>query len=354
MPGTAEARAIAAEMGRIGSALLAEGEVGPAIELLGEAYGLDEGNGRVLAELTLAHLRAGDPDSAGFYLARIGGGVEGASPDTYRSLAEEYESLQRLDDAAAAWGEAARLSGGDPAILRSLARVRDELAVSRGQRTFTTEHFELFADPGISDASLRAAAEELEGARVRVAADLRPMRARPQIVVLYAGRDYFSLVSVPDWVAGLFDGKIRVSLEAGGGDSVAFAAVLAHEVAHAMLRSAAGDRAPGWLHEGYAQWSSGRRLPLSELPAELAGGGAPSLAALESSLRRPLDRRAARAVYAQTLSLVEHLVQSRGEAALGCVIARLGDGATIDEALSEEAGWTGEEMFASWKAWARR
>jgi tetratricopeptide (TPR) repeat protein len=353
-PGTPEARAVAEEMGRIGSELLAEGAPGPALELLGEAYGLDEGNGRVLAELTLACVRAEDLEAARFYLERAGGGAEGAPPAVYRELGEEYFRLQRLEEAAMAWGEAARLSGQDPATLARLSRVRDELAVSRGQRSLSTEHFELFADPDVAETALRAAADGLETAYGGMTSALRTPLAGRQVVVLYSGRAYFSLVSVPDWVGGVYDGKIRVSVEPGSGDASASSAVLTHELAHAVLRQAAGERAPGWLHEGYAQWSSGRRLPLRELPAALAGGEASSAAALESSLHGPLDRRAARSVYAQTLSLLEHLVDRRGEAALLCVIAKLGAGASIEEALVEETGWSLEEFFASWKKWAGR
>ena len=338
-------------MGRIGSELLAEGATGPALELLGEAYGLDEGNGRLLADLTLASLRAEDLGAARFYLDRAGGGAEGAPPETYRELGEEYERLQRLEEAALAWGEAVRLAGQDPATLARLSRVRGELAVSRGQRTLSTEHFELFADPDVSEPVLRAAADGLENAYEKMTTTLRAPLMRRQIVVLYSGRAYFSLVSVPDWVGGVYDGKIRVSVQPGG-DEDASSAVLAHELAHAVLRQAAGDRVPGWLHEGYAQWRSGRRLPWRELAAALAAGAAPSAAALESSLRGPLDRGAARSVYAQTLSLVEHLVDHRGEGSLACVIEGLGSGATIDEALVKETGWTTEELFASWTRWA--
>ncbi len=353
-PGTPEARAVAEEMGRIGSELLGEGAPGPALELLGEAYGLDEGNGRVLAELTLACLRAEDLDAARFYLERAGGGAEGAPPEVYRELGEEYARLQRLEEAALAWGEAARLSGEDPATLARFARVRDELTVSRGQRTLATEHFELFADPAISDEALRKAAEGLEDAYARIASSLRIALTRAQVVVLYSGRAYFSLISVPVWVAGVFDGKIRVSLEAQGGDGMASAAVLAHELAHALLRSASGDRAPGWLHEGFAQWSAGRRMPRRELSDALSGGASPTAAALEAKLRGSLDRKSARSLYAQTLSLVEHLVEKRGEGALVCLVSRLGAGSMIEDALREETGLTQEELFESWRRWAER
>jgi Peptidase MA superfamily len=352
--GTPEARAVAEEMGRIGSELLAAGETGPALELLGEAYGLDEGNGRVLAELTLASVRAEDLDAARFYLERVGGGAEGAPPEVYRELGEELVRRQRLEDAALAWGEAARLSapGQDPATLTRLARLRDELAVSRGQRTRSTEHFQIFADPAVADEVVRKAAEGLEASYAAMALLLRTPLLPSQIVILYSGRDYFSLVSVPDWVAGIFDGKIRVSVDSGDGDGSASRAVLTHELAHAVLRRAAGDRAPGWLHEGFAQWSEGRRMPRRELASAVSAGSAPTAAALEASLRGPLDRRGARSRYAQALSLVEHLVEVRGDGALLCVVARLGEGATMDEALMSETGWSEEELFASWKRWA--
>ena len=41
--------------------------------------------------------------------------------------------------------------------------------------------------------------------------------------------------------------------------------LLSHELAHAFIRQASGGRAPGWLHEGLAQWAEG----------QLAGTAAP-------------------------------------------------------------------------------
>ena len=354
VPGTAESRAVAEEMGRIGSELLAAGETGPALELLGEAYGLDEGNGRVLAELTLAAVRAEDLDATRFYLERAGVGAGGAPADTYREVGEELERSQRLDEAVLAWEEAARLSvpGQDPATLARLSRLRDELAVSRGQRTRSTRHFEIFADPAVPEAIVGKSAEGLEASYAAIADPMGAPLLQPQIVILYSGRQYFSLVSVPDWAGGMFDGKIRVSVDAGDGDGSAATAVLTHELAHALLRRASGDRAPGWLHEGFAQWSGGRRMPRRDLAAAFSVGMAPSVAALETSLRGSLDRGAARSRYAQALSLVEYIVETRGEGAILCAVARMGDGASIDEALSQETGWTQDELFARWKSWA--
>jgi tetratricopeptide (TPR) repeat protein len=361
-PGSEQARALAAEMGMLGERLLAEGEFGAAIELLGEAHGLDDRNGLVLGQLTLAYVRAEDFGSARFYLARAETGGRDSPPEIYRTLGDAYQELHRLEDAAAAWSEAARQSGQDPAILTRLARVRDEIAISRGQRVFATDHFEIFADPVVPEAELSRAAAGLELSYAALAETLGTRLDRPQVVVIHAGRHYFSLVAVPDWVAGLYDGKIRVAVDPGWDPHPAASSVLAHELGHAMLRHASGDRAPAWLHEGFAQWSEGRRLPRRDLPAALAGAHAASSRAsasasasvveLEASLRGPLDRRAARAAYARTLSLVEHLIRLRGDGALTCIVARLREGEAFEDALRAETGMNEEELYESWKGWA--
>ncbi len=351
-PGSRESRALAGEMGDMGATLLAEGAIGPAIELLGEAHVLDEQNGLVLGQLTLAFVRAEDFAAARFYLSRAGARAREAPPDLYRSLGDACYEAHRLEDAAAAWSEAARLSGQDPAMLARLAKVRDELAVSRGQRSLATDHFVLFADPAVPQAVLSRAGVELEVSYGALAESLANSLEQPQIVVIYAGRSYFSLVSVPDWGSGVYDGKIRVAVAPGGEDDLASSRILAHELGHAMLRHASGDRAPAWLHEGFAQWSEGRRMPHRDLAAALGGAPQGSVAELEASLRGTLDRRTARAAYAQALSLVEHLVRLRGEGALTCIVARLKEGSAMEEALRAEAGMGEAEILESWRDWA--
>lgn len=351
-PGTAEAARLSAELGGVGHGYLEEGQYGRAIELLSEAYGLDEENGLVLSELTLAHVRVEDFDAARFYLQLAEERVASAPPEIYGVLGEIYYSLNRLDDAVLAWSEFARFGGQDPVQLRRLLRARDELALTRGQRSFSGDHFSIFADPDVPDAMVRLAGEDLEAAYVRESVFFGTRLSGPQIVVLYAGRSYFSLLSVPDWVSGVFDGKIRVCVEPREGAERALSAVLTHELAHALIRQSSRDRAPGWLHEGLSQWWEGRRLPHSEVKAILAKKAPPSLEALEATLRQKLDRAAARASYASALSVVEYLMAIRGEGVVGCVLASLGGGRPFADALREEAGLSPAELYRKWRDWA--
>src|SRR5262249_55209159 len=67
-PGSPDARVVAAGLAKLGRQYLSEDQTGRAVELLGEALALDDRNGLVLAELTLAFVRSGDLESARFYL----------------------------------------------------------------------------------------------------------------------------------------------------------------------------------------------------------------------------------------------------------------------------------------------
>ena len=350
-PGTPEARLIAGQLEELGREKLARGQLGPALELLGDAYSLDEGNGLVLAELTLAYLRAGEFEEAGFYLRLAEDRVPRAPPEIYAVLGDVYDALHRLDDAVAAWTESMRLGGQDPALLRRVARARDEVALSRGQRVLESASFVVFAEPDVPADFQQDAAERLEAAH-RLLADFFGSRLPDrQVVVLYRGRRYFALASAPDWASGVYDGKIRISVEPdGGGD--ALSQVATHEIAHAVIRRASAGRAPSWLHEGLAQWLEGRRIPRREIRALLGGHAASSLEALEESFGGSLDRAKARVRYAEALSLVEYIAASRGEGALACLVARMGLGAHVDEAIALETGLSASALYDAWRRWA--
>jgi hypothetical protein len=350
-PGSPDASRVAGQIERIGAACLAENDLARASELLSEAYTLDEDNGLVLAELTLCYLRSDDDASARFYLRRTEERAVHAPPEAYAVLGDVYLGLHRLDDAVFAWEEFVRLGGTDPEVLGRLYRARDELAVSRGQRSRRFDHFVIYADPDVEPSEVEAVGAELEAAYAREAELLGSRLTSPQIVVLYAGRAYFSLVSVPDWSSGFYDGKIRVSVDpvAAGPGSMT---VLRHELAHALLR-AAGPRFPAWFHEGVAQWCEGRRLPVREVRAAVTSQPATSSRELDRLLVSRHSRASVRAGYAQALSLFEFLVAERGSGAIACLIDDVAiRGVAFGDALAGEAGISEGDLFGRWRRWA--
>jgi len=352
-PGTPRARDLARELGRIGEGYLALGDSGRAIELLEEAYGLDEDNGVVLADLTLAYVRAENFPFARFYLELAEQRAARAPAEAYATLGEVYYALHRVEDAVLAWEQFERLEGNDPAALRKLARARQELSLSRGQRLLRGADFWIYSDEPIPPEMVERVSDKLSETYREESAFFETRLDPSQIVILYAGRSYFSLVSVPEWVAGVFDGKIRISVDPDSGVTPGLEGVLAHELAHALIRKASADRAPAWLHEGLAQWAEGKRLFVRDFREIFSGGHKPvSVADLDASLARKNDRSTARANYAEALGLVEYLIQYSGSGALVCLLADLAEGQAPADALRRETGLTPAELVTSWRSWA--
>jgi tetratricopeptide (TPR) repeat protein len=350
--GSREARAVAAELGDIGAAYLEQGETGRAIELLEEAWGWNPEDGLVLARLTLAYVRAEDYAFARLYLDLARDQAPRAPPEAYAILGAVYYSVNRLEEAVLSWEQFERLGGSDPPTLSRLARARAEMSLSRNQRFREIGDFVFSYDAALPPEIVERSAESLEGAARDLSRFFGASLPGRQSVILYEGRRYFALVSVPEWVSGAFDGKIRVTVDPDGGIAAELPMVLAHELAHAFVRRVSRDRAPGWLHEGLAQWWEGKRMPPGELRAALAGRRISTLSEIEGSLSRKPDRAAIRDAYVEALGLVEYLMLARGPGAVACLVRDLGDGAAPEEALRTETGMSESEILAAWKSWA--
>jgi tetratricopeptide (TPR) repeat protein len=352
-PGSAAAVALSKEFAQAGAAYLFQRDPGRAAELLERAYGLDVENGLALAQLTLAYVRLENFETAAFYLRLAEEQSIRSPPEIYGVLGEIYYSLNRLEDAVIAWEQFHRLGGDDPRALERLARAKQELSLASGQRALEGEDFSFYWDSAISTDTIRKVSARLAASYREQSAFFGSKLPSSQIVVLYAGRTYFSLVSVPDWVSGVFDGKIRVSLDPDGGLTPELSSVLAHELAHALVRHVSADRAPGWLHEGLAQWWEGRRILRSEIREAFRGHPAHTLAEMEGNLARRSDRAAARTNYVEALALVEYLFERHGSGSVACLVRDLGEGRTLAEALRAETGLTPDELIRRWKEWAR-
>ena len=351
-PGTREGRRLASELGEIGGAYLARGDTGRAIELLEEAYGWDTDNGLVLAQMTLAYVRAENFPFARFYLELAEEHAPRAPPEAYAVLGEIYYAMNRLEDAVLAWEQFERLGGGDSRTLRRLARAREELALTSKQKYSERGDFVFYFDSLIPTEKVDRIAQRLSASSREFAAFFGAELPGSQVVILYAGRAYFALVSIPEWVSGVFDGKIRVAVDPGGGMTPELEAVLAHELAHAYIRHVSRDRAPGWLHEGLAQWFEGKRVLRAELHETFAREPVHTLSEMEGNLAHKADRAAARSNYLEALGLIEYLMLKRGEGAAACLVQRLGEGETPEEALRQETDWTAAELLSGFRAWA--
>jgi len=160
------------------------------------------------------------------------------------------------------------------------------------------------------------------------------------------------------WVAGVaHPGSGRILIRAWtveGGDLPGFDNLLRHEIAHLVLGTAIrSDNGPHpvWLHEGMAQWATGRLVLGTRLQLSLAR----RLHALEPFARLerefPDDRWKAGIAYLQSESLVRYVAWRIGDGGVRRILSRMVAGSNFYRAFRAEVGMEFYDFEKEWLAY---
>src|SRR5688572_10993943 len=127
-------------------------------------------------------------------------------------------------------------------------------------------------------------------------------------------------------------------------------ATLWHELAHVITLQMSKQRVPRWLTEGVSGYEEARARPEwgrdMEVPFAVAleRGEVLKLRDLNSGFTRPDTIALA---YFQAALLVDHIAQTKGDAALRALIRSYGDGIDHDAALTKSLGMTVDQLQAT-------
>lgn len=185
---------------------------------------------------------------------------------------------------------------------------------------------------GPEDSALAAQAlESLNRAFWRIADVFGAFPTKTVPVVLYSSEQFRDVTRSPQWAAGAFDGTIRVPMRGALEKGDELDRVLAHEFAHALIRSLATRNLPTWLNEGLASALESDSLGLAEQRVARAGI-VPPLDALAGSFSR-LSGRDAQVAYAASTFAARRLLDEAGGAAVANLLRDLGEGIDFEAAF---------------------
>lgn len=203
---------------------------------------------------------------------------------------------------------------GDAAVRELLERWQRERDLHERMRLEVGDFFTVSFE-GPEDAALASQAlESLTRAYWRICDVFGAFPPKSIPVVLYTREQFRDVTRSPQWAAAAYDGIIRVPMRGAGEKGEDLDRVLAHEFAHALIRSLATRNLPTWLNEGLASvlesddldWAThivgkaGFVPPLRRLTppfAKLSGGDAQlAYAASALAARRLLDEAGGTAV----------------------------------------------------------
>lgn len=232
-------------------------------------------------------------------------------------------------------------------------------AASRGRIT-------VYAEPGLEDTAIQLASGA-EAALARIGEDLvdLPMPRAIEVRLVRDARDLPEVApggrGAPEWAIGVAYpdlGIISVALKRGavGVDAMS---TLKHELGHIALGVAIGDRAPHWLHEGFAYQHSGEwSWERTETLAGMAWfGGIVPLSELDRTF--PAAEMPANRAYAESYDFVGFLSrrgrwedkQDDGDRwpfrNFLTAVGRTGD---LDSAAKSAFGKPLHELFEEWRS----
>ncbi|MBL4888806.1 MAG: hypothetical protein JKX97_02155 [Candidatus Lindowbacteria bacterium] len=178
---------------------------------------------------------------------------------------------------------------------------------------------------------------DLQSSRERTARVLERTPRIPLTVILYSGGQFQRNVDAPDWAAGTYDGKIRIRDVELGRPTSELQRIIKHEVAHAVIESAARKRVPGWVHEGIAKYMEGNSWdPPQDVHYLVRGIKAqkvPSLVAMNTTFGNLPAGTDVRLAYAQSSAAIRYMTAIYGEPVLAEFISLLSSGRTVVQAI---------------------
>lgn len=309
---------------------LTAGKAAAAEQAFREAIALDPKNARLHLGLgTAAFVLRRDADAkASLEQALV------LSPALTRARAQLAQVAKRqgeLQEAIRLYEQVATEVPDDAGVRDTLERWKREAELHERMRLTVGDHFTVRFE-GPEDAALAAKAlESLDRAFWRISSVFGTFPIKSVPVVLYSGEQFRDITRSPQWVAGAFDGTIRVPMRGALEQGEDLDRVLAHEFAHALIRSLATRSVPTWLNEGLASVLESDSMGWAE---DRVGKAArvPALTVLAGSFGK-LSGADAQLAYAASAVAARRLLDEAGGAAVANLLRDLGEGIDFETAF---------------------
>lgn len=277
-----------------------------------------------------------------------------ALAQAYALLGEIEYRRQQLTKAKAAWEKAVELDPYLGDIAKRLEQVKEELPVESKFDRLSQAYFDLRYEEQPEHLAGFDFRNALLQARSEVGSDFAYWPKYKIVVLIYSAQTFRTLrAETPDWVAGQFDGKIRVPLPNGQMDVDTVKQILFHEYTHALVHDLALNKCPIWFNEGLAEYEGAKHGPrrLDQLIAAAKKGQLLAWSQLEEQFSTTLPADSVALGYQESRSVVQYVVDRYGFWRIRRVLKALADGAVLQDALSQEFHLKVDRLEANWREW---
>ena len=284
--------------------------------------------------------------------------------DTFALLGELQYLRQDLAAAKTSWERALALEPSRTDVRQRLEQLGKELPVEQDLARSDTYPFVIRLADEQTAVDLTALRGLLRDVYRLVGQHFDTFPNYPIAVIAYAQQDFSRTQAVTHQIRGLYDGKIRVPLPSGPHATDDLKRVLWHEYAHVLIHDLSRSRCPIWLNEGLATVEEARvhPFPVEKFREALVEtGGRPRSSADDPASgvvswddlwrEREYRHHLLDVRYGQAYLVAQYLVRVGGWPQVVRLLKRLGQGATVPEALRAEYHQDPKGLEEAWWAW---
>lgn len=361
MPGHAHTRQqLAIALNNYAITLSNHGQYVDAKQYLEEAMRTDGTNGQFKQNLVVVHLQAAQISYQAKRFADARASLAEAfaldptHPQANVLLGEIEYNSQHLKEAQRAWETALASDALLKDVQEKLERLKQELPVESKFERISQAYFDIRYTEDLTRETGFDLRDVLLEARRQVGADFQYWPKQKIIVLVYTADEFRRLrQDTPEWVAGQYDGKIRVPLPGQGIDLSMVTRTLSHEYTHALIYELAANQCPTWLNEGLAEYEGWKGLQppwLMLRNAVMTKDVIPWSALSERfSLTQPAEKVSL--AYEQSHSIVRYLVERYGFWRIRRILKALSVGASLEEVLAKECHLPMHRLESQWRRW---
>lgn len=274
--------------------------------------------------------------------------------EVHKLLGRLYYASGRMSEALASLERARKLQANDPELTALLNKVQSEYLFETGLTQAHSGRFKVMfpigANPELGDEIIRV----LDSAYVEVGTWLNSFPTTRTPVVIYSREDFATMTGAPGWVAGVYDGKIRIPLTDIRQLDQPLRALLFHEYSHVVIRHLTRDHCPTWLHEGLAEFFARTQNdpPMQKFSEALKNNRLLDFRQLEGSLAN-LTREEVHLAYEQSYHFVNYLVDYFGWYRMRGVLGAYASGADTETAFGRifaDSAQDFDSLVRQWQA----
>ena len=261
-------------------------------------------------------------------------------------------NLQDLRTAKYYWSILAKKDPDYMQVDKLLSKLERELSVEEKFQYKNEDRFHLHYGENLDEDVINEINDALNSAYDKICARLSYYPSKKIPVIIMDRTDFSMDTNLPYWIAGLYDGKIRLPIPADNSGRIVseeLRQTIFHEFTHVLIHGLSADKVPLWFNEGLAEYSSGKKTDYTLLKENLLNNSYISFANLNRSLYDKTNPQRMRLAYESSMSVVDYIFYRYGIRKIKKMIFLFSEDKTQKEVFKLCFGLSEYEFEQRWK-----